>query len=377
MNDLTGYNDFFKINNIGFLTKETGIGVYDFNFRNYFDVTSIYSSQEDPVILRIGAINDFEKVKAEVESIGSRLLYTYENYLNATDFERWYPLIKDITPRSKVYDEFPDIEEILIDFDFPFFMKGSRQINRHQRKLSIIENEQMYYEVRDIWREDNILHWQKIVVREYVQLDTIDDKSFPDMIPISREFRVFAWKKKIVGIGKYWTMGPDYSVHDKYENWDLVLIAENVAARIDTPFLAVDIAKTVDGEYIVIEVNDGQESGYAGNDPYVVWGKIIEIEKMLNGIFTISGIFNLTGRGMVFVINHPPTCKVGAVFQDEVGREYVCTAIDIFHSSAFDKDHPISFAFSLPDDYDECNPPRELVMVDDGFNTNVSVLIGF
>jgi len=40
----------------------------------------------------------------------------------------------------------------------------------------------------------------------------------------------------------------------------------------------VDIAKTEQDEWIVIEVNDGQEGGYAGVNPLHIWNNIIHIE---------------------------------------------------------------------------------------------------
>ena len=281
MNFLSEYDDFFKMDNMGFLIKNTGVGEYDFNFRNSFSANSIVSEADIPIVLRIGAISDFDKVKQTVEETGNRLLYTRENQLNASDFERWYPLIKSHTPRSKIYDEFPDLSDVMKDFKFPFFMKGNRQTSRHQRKLSIISNEKMFNEAGKIWQFDSILHWQKAVVREYVPLETIDDTSFPDMIPMSREFRVFVWKKHVVSIGKYWTMGEDYHAKDGFEEHLLRSRAEKIAQIIDTPFLAVDIAKTSAGDYIVIEINDGQESGYAGNDSYVLWRNIFAVENSM------------------------------------------------------------------------------------------------
>ena len=280
MNPLAEYDDFIQLSDIGVLIKNTGIDVYDFSFRNNLDCKSITDAQASPIVLRIGAISDFEKIRYEVEQTGNRLLYSYDNYLNATDFERWYPLIADKTPRSIVYEMFPTLKNVLQDFSFPFFIKGNRQTNRHQRKLSIIENKEMFDTAREYWERDKILHWQKVVIREYVPLQLIDDMSFPDMIPISYEFRVFFWKKNLVGLAPYWTMVPDYS--PKPSNPDISYIstlALDVSKKIDTPFLVVDVAKTINGDWIVIEVNDGQESGYARNNPTTLWRKIIQLEK--------------------------------------------------------------------------------------------------
>ena len=39
------------------------------------------------------------------------------------------------------------------------------------------------------------------------------------------------------------------------------------------------VAQTAEGQWIVIECNDGQESGYAGVSPIALWGKLIELER--------------------------------------------------------------------------------------------------
>ena len=60
---------------------------------------------------------------------------------------------------------------------------------------------------------------------------------------------------------------------------------KSITDSIDTPVLlrigaiAVDIAKTQNDNWIVIEVNDGQESGYAGVNRIALWENIMRIER--------------------------------------------------------------------------------------------------
>ncbi|MBX9692665.1 MAG: ATP-grasp domain-containing protein, partial [Cyanobacteria bacterium] len=77
--------------------------------------------------------------------------------------------------------------------------------------------------------------------------------------------------------GQYWAEA-------KYEDSSLeaeeaIKVASEAAARVDVPFLVVDVGQTQQGNWIVIECNDGQESGYAGVSRMAVWQKIIEIER--------------------------------------------------------------------------------------------------
>src|SRR5690349_14418000 len=69
---------------------------------------------------------------------------------------------------------------------------------------------------------------------------------------------------------RYWWQGVDYSLSREQE-LRAVGIAREAARRVDVPFLVVDVAQQLDGTWIIIECNDGQESGYAGVSPFSMW----------------------------------------------------------------------------------------------------------
>jgi hypothetical protein len=45
--------------------------------------------------------------------------------------------------------------------------------------------------------------------------------------------------------------------------------------------VVIDIAQTITGEWIVIECNDAQESGYAAISPFSLWQNTIDVEKAM------------------------------------------------------------------------------------------------
>lgn len=274
------FDDFILINNVPVMIKSIGNNSYDYNFRNYFECKSVLDSIQSPIILRVGAIADYKLLEKEVRNMGLRLAMTFEEHQRASELSYWYPIISEYTPFSKVYKEFPDIEEVLKEFSFPIFVKGNRQTNKHNKKLCIIENEDMFKELEKHWKVDSILHWQDIVVREYVNLQKVDELTFPDMVPFSYEFRMFFWKNKLVAYGPYWTLGAEY-ILDAYDKNEAFSLATKVAEIINVPFLAVDIAKTNQGEWVVIEINDAQESGYVGVDRNELWRNIVDLEDSL------------------------------------------------------------------------------------------------
>ena len=82
----------------------------------------------------------------------------------------------------------------------------------------------------------------------------------------------------MVEIGQYWTEANKIKLSINEEK-ELVNLAEEVARIIDVPFLVIDIAKLENGAWKVIELNDAQESGYAGVSKFNLWKNILEIEK--------------------------------------------------------------------------------------------------
>jgi hypothetical protein len=129
----------------------------------------------------------------------------------------------------------------------------------------------------EVYRKDPILRWQRVVCREFIPLRPVEDPA-PDRIPSSFEFRTFWWRGELVGFGPYWWQGLRYLASDE-ERESGLSVAREVASRLNITFLVVDIAQTLDGRWIVIECNDGQESGYAGVSPLGLWQNLLRIEK--------------------------------------------------------------------------------------------------
>lgn len=268
-------DDFIKIGKISVLLRKTGNDVYDFNFRNHFECKSVVSGIDAPVLLHIGAIKDYAAVEKALKEMGMATLISEEEHLRCSTIECWYPLIKDRTPFTKIYDELPSTDNLLQDFSFPVFIKGNRQTNHHKKSQCIIENVEVYEKLREEWKSDDILSWQKAAVREYIPLQIIDETSFPDMVPLSYEFRFFYFEGKCMAYGPYWYMGKKYALQK--EELDSVLkLTDWVSDQLDVIFLAIDVAKTSNGDWIVIEVNDAQESGFVGVNPIVLWNNTIE-----------------------------------------------------------------------------------------------------
>lgn len=286
LTDQINVDDFFILEDtIPLMVKTVGVRVYDFNFRHYFPTQSLLSSPTKAVVARIGPFLDYSLACDSLLATGIKLIHTSEQHDRCSRLPHWYPLLSDLTPKSKVYESLPTVEDIEREFSWPVFVKGERQTNQHKRSLSIIENAASFEYLLEQWQQNTMLHWQKLVCREYVPLQLIEPAT-GDRLPSSCEFRLFYWRQQLVSIGRYWYEAKPYELSQQ-EQAQVEDLGNEVARRLEVCFLAVDIAKTAKGDWIVIEVNDGQESGYVANNPILMWEKIIAIEKHNDHLISI------------------------------------------------------------------------------------------
>ena len=255
------------------ISSAIGAPVYDFDFDLNFSCTHPYEFRGSELcVLRIGAVREYEAEYAEKADWGLRLVNSPEEHFRASELEGWYPLIPDLTPTTRIFQSLPSASEIESEFEWPVFVKGSRQTSKHNPDLSIARDPGDYSRLCNGYRCDEILNWQRPVIRQFVQLEPIAG-DVPNKIRPSREFRTFWWNGELVGCGHYWYQLPAYGAADLEAG---ISVAREAARRVSVPFLVVDIARTTSGDWIVIECNDAQEAGYVGLPPTVLWQNILE-----------------------------------------------------------------------------------------------------
>lgn len=253
-----------------------GMARYDFAFEEHFRCRHPVRL-ERPVraVARLGACEDYAARFEAFSRQGITLVHTPAEYQLTSSLPDWYPRLADLTARSEWFDAPPPASMVSERFGWPVFVKGERQTSRHQRKLSILNGPAEYEAAVETWRRDPILSWQRMVCREFLPLRLVGEQA-PHAMPRAFEFRSFWWKGECVGIGPYWQDAP-YEMSVREREAALALGAD-AARRIGVTFLVVDLAQTRDGRWVVIEINDGQDAGYAGVKPYFLWRRVIELE---------------------------------------------------------------------------------------------------
>jgi ATP-grasp domain, R2K clade family 3 len=261
-------------NKIWVLVGEVGLSIYDFAFTEFLACRHPWQRPDQIIAIgRFGAVHNYDEVYHKLAADGISLIHSPEQHLLASELPRWYPLLEGLTPKSLWFSEPPDIEFLQETIGLPLFLKGSRQTSRHRAALSIIRSAEDYARAIEIYQSDPILRWQELVCRELVSLRPVPGKS-TEKIPSSFEFRTFWWYGHCVGAGQYWSKTYDW---DRVEEMAALSIAKEAARRLALPFVVIDVAQTITGEWIVIECNDAQESGYAAISPFVLWQNLVDL----------------------------------------------------------------------------------------------------
>ena len=93
-----------------------------------------------------------------------------------------------------------------------------------------------------------------IVIREFIELNDLAIHSKSGM-PLTEEYRLFFCNKQLVAVYDYWEEG-EYSL-SKPETTEF----EELAKKVESNFFSMDIARQKNGEFIIIELGDGQVAG--------------------------------------------------------------------------------------------------------------------
>ncbi len=272
--------DIVNLENVVWLaTAPVDLPSYDFQFDSYFSCRRpLYRAGPVTAIGRFGVSSDYAALYHALLELGVALIHSNEQHLTAAELPRWYPSIANLTPKSYWFTEPPAADEIEQLLGWPLFLKGSRQTSRKQAALSIIRTQAEYVSAAERYRTDPTLRWQAMVCREFVELRPVSATVPDDYIRPSFEFRTFWYKGQCVGAGprRVLTGNSDVAVEDKQAG---LPVAGHASQQLNFPFRVIDVAQTQTGQWIVIECNDAQESGYTGVPPYPLWQNVLKIER--------------------------------------------------------------------------------------------------
>lgn len=223
------------------------------------------------VIGRYSVLPFYKELAQELALKNSLLINSYEQHTWVTNVMEWAGqggTLEGFTPQS--WPNWAHLPE------GSYILKGATNSRKFQW------NTHMFAPTRaDIPKiasrllDDQMIRDQGLVVREYIPLKQLSIGL--NGLPITNEWRTFwyvvAGKPRLVAKGFYWQathpeLEPQASFPTAAE-----LFARRAAVRVaeHVNFFVLDIAETASGDWIVVEVNDGQMSGLCGCDPEALY----------------------------------------------------------------------------------------------------------
>lgn len=230
---------------------------------NFFPVTAsrMRVPPESLVVARYSALPYYQELETDLAMSGSRLLNTYKQHRWIANFD-YYEQLKDFTFRT--WDESAFAHS---DFAGPVVVKGRTNSRKHHwNKTMFARDRDAAWNIFRLLSQDSMIGEQGIIFREYVPLKTLEIGL--DGLPFSNEFRFFFYKESLLCHGFYWN-----NMCDCPEKANLtdegIAFARAVAAVTAkyADFFVLDIAEKTEGGWVLVEVNDGQQSGLSACDP--------------------------------------------------------------------------------------------------------------
>jgi hypothetical protein len=109
-----------------------------------------------------------------------------------------------------------------------------------------------------------------LVFREFVELEQLGPHPKSGM-PRAREIRIFFMNGASIGASSYWSEGSD---GDDLAPLSLFTV---ISHRVRSRFFTMDVARRTDGEWIVVELGDGQVAGLPESaDPQAFYRALVD-----------------------------------------------------------------------------------------------------
>lgn len=229
--------------------------------------------ENDFVVGRYSVLPFFESIQADVDYVGAKLINDRRQHNYAADLRNWVEDLRELTP--KTWYRLSDVDE-----EGPYVLKGKTNSRKFDWKTHMFaKDRRVASEVEWRLQTDGLIGqgFQDIYIRKFVPLKTfmygLND------LPVTNEFRIFVAFGEVLCGAYYWSnYVDDLPKVPDFAEVPQAFVAE-VIRRIGSKinFYAVDIGQKADGDWIVIEVNDGQMSGLSENKPELLYSRLREV----------------------------------------------------------------------------------------------------
>lgn len=232
----------------------------------------------DLVIPRFTVLPILDEFYRDMAIIGAQVVNNRRQHHYLADIGCWYPDLQDVTPET-----WASLDQVPLRYrSDPFVVKGATNSRKDLWQTHMYANcWNDAGKVLSLLSQDSLVGSQSLYVRRYVPLKFLGRTITG--LPMSKEFRFFVLYGQLVAGGFYWTDFSDDIIEQGYEVPDVSIVPRSFlddvidVVKERANFFVVDVAQDVNDRWHVIELNDGQQSGLQGIDPFVLYDGIASI----------------------------------------------------------------------------------------------------
>lgn len=227
----------------------------------WFPVKTVRSKivPESTVIGRYSVLPFYEELAEDLETKKCKLINSFLEHQTIANFD-YYPLVRDVMPKAFWADQIHRTK-----FKYPVVVKGATNSKKYKWNTHMFaQNHEELMRVIFNLQEDSLIGQQRLLIREYVPLVTYEEGI--NGLKFTDEYRLFYFKNKLVAEGYYWNEAENI---EHYLPQSGINFANKIANKISSiaTFFTLDIGMTQAGEWMLVEVNDGQMAGLCTIDP--------------------------------------------------------------------------------------------------------------
>lgn len=223
------------------------------------------------VVGRYSVLPYYKELEEDLSRRHAHLINTHAQHMYIADLGSWYAQLNEvypgITPETWFYPEH-------IPPNTPVVVKGATNSRKFSWKTHMFARDKQ--EAMEVaWRleQDAVVGVQDLVYRRYVPLKRYLT-SLQDL-PITEEYRFFVYQKNILSAGYYWSGHLD-QINDTPDPHRVpIRFLDTVIGGLNNDaFYTLDVARTEDDAWLVVEINDGQMSGLSENNPNILYANL-------------------------------------------------------------------------------------------------------
>lgn len=256
------------------------LGEYEVACR-HFDVVESRTQVKpgDTVVCRYSCLPYYHELERDVQNLGGSMLTNYRQHRYVADLREWYQDLETMTPKTWF-----NLADVTADpYPGPYCLKGATNSRKNLWLTHMFAQDKQ--ELRETYfrlMQDPLIADQGVYFRQYWPL--VQYGTSLSGIPVAKEFRFFVFQSHVVAGGYYWSSHLDLFLNEQPPDVSEVpqeFIQKVVAAVGDAiPFWVFDCAETQAGDWIVIELNDGQMSGLSCVDADVLYRNLAKLMEM-------------------------------------------------------------------------------------------------